>query len=62
MTRVRKAASVAVVDATKVVEEKEGEADVEGAGTRGVKRSRRRKKNDEEELTLWADVGGDETL
>ena len=39
----KKAASVAEVDATKVVEEKEEEADVEGAGTMGVKRSRRRK-------------------
>ena len=50
------------MDATKVTEEKEEEADVEGAGTMGVKRSRRRKENDEEELTLWADVGGEETL
>ena len=58
----KKAASVAVVDATKVVEEKEGEADVEGAEVVGTKRSRRRKENDEEELSLWADVGGEETL
>ena len=58
----KKAASVAVVDATKVTEEKEEEADVEGAGTMGTKRSRRRKEKDEGELSLWADVGGEETL
>ena len=57
----KKAASVAVVDATKVTEEKEV-ADVEGAGTMGTKRSRRRKEKDEGELSLWADVGGEETL
>ena len=32
---------VVTVDATKVTEEKEEEADVEGAGTMGTKRSRR---------------------
>ena len=55
-------ASVAVVDATKVAEEKEGEAGVEGEETMGTKRSRRRKEKDEGELSLWADVGGEETL
>ena len=34
--------TVVAVDATKVAEEKEGEADVEGEETMGVKRSRRR--------------------
>ena len=58
----KKAASVAVVDATKVAEEKEGEAGVEGEETMGTKRSRRRKEKDEGELSLWADVRGEETL
>ena len=50
------------VDATKVTEEKEEEADVEGAGTMGTKRSRRGDDKEEGELLLWADVGGEETL
>ena len=50
---------VAAVDATKVTEEKEEEADVEGEETMGTRRSRR---GDEGELSLWADVGGEETL
>ena len=50
---------VAVVDAPKVAEEKEEEAAVEGEETMGVKRSRR---GDEGQLSLWADVGGEETL
>ena len=50
---------VAAVDATKVTEEKEEEADVEGEDTMGTRRSRR---GDEGELSLWADVGGEETL
>ena len=54
---------VVTVDATKVTEEKEEEADVEGAGTMGTKRSRRGGEEKEEgELSLWADVGGEETL
>ena len=53
---------VVTVDATEVAEEKEEEADVEGAGTMGTKRSRRRNEKDEGELSLWADVGGEETL
>ena len=47
------------VDATKVTEEKEEEADVEVAETMGTKRSRR---GDEGEVSLWPDVGGEETL
>ena len=58
----KKAASVAVVDATKVPEEKEEEAGVKGAGTMRTKRSRRRKEKYDGELSLWADVGGEETL
>ena len=50
------------VDATKVTEEKEEEADVEGAGTMGVKRSRMGEEKEEGEVSLWADVGGEETL
>ena len=50
------------VDARKVAEEKEGEAGVEVEETMGTKRSRRRKEKDEGELSLWADVGGEETL
>ena len=50
---------VAAVDATKVTEEKEEEADMEGEETMGTRRSRR---GDEGELSLWADVGGEETL
>ena len=50
------------VDATKVAEEKEEEADVEGEGTMGTKRSRRGEEKDEGEVSLWADVGGEETL
>ena len=53
---------VLTVDATKVTEEKEEEADVEGAGTMGTKRSRRGDDKEEGELLLWADVGGEETL
>ena len=52
----------AVVDATKVTEEKEEEADVEGAETMGTKRNRRGQEKEEGELALWADVGGEETL
>ena len=43
--------SVVTVDATKVTEENE-----EDMGTR------RRRSGDEGELSLWADVGGEETL
>ena len=50
------------VDATKVTEEKEEEADVEGAGTMGTKRSRRGDDKEEGEVSLCADVGGEETL
>ena len=50
---------VAAVDATKVTEEKEEEANVEGEETMGIRRSRR---GDEGEVSLWADVGGEETL
>ena len=50
------------VDATKVTEEKEEEADVEGEGTMGTKRNRRELEKGEGELSLWADVGGEETL
>ena len=53
---------VVTVDATKVTEEKEEEADVEGAGTMGTKRSRRGDDKEEGEVSLWADVGGEETL
>ena len=53
---------VVTVDATKVAEEKEEEADVEGEETMGVKRSRRGEEKDEGEVSLWADVGGEETL
>ena len=41
---------VALVDATKVAEEKEGEADVEGEETIGVKRSRRWEEKEEGEV------------
>ena len=51
---------MATVDATKVTEEKEDE--VEGAETIGTKRSRRREDKEEGEVSLWADVGGEETL
>ena len=47
------------MDATKVTEEKEEEADMEGEETMGTRRSQR---GDEGELSLWADVGGEETL
>ena len=50
---------VAAVDVTKVTEEKEEEADVEGEETMGTRRSRR---GDEGELSLWADVKEEETL
>ena len=53
---------VVTVDATKVAEEKEEEADVEGEETMGTKRSRRGEEKDEVEVSLWADVGGEETL
>ena len=52
---------VVTVDATKVAEEKEEEADVEGEETMGVKRSRRGEEKEEGEVSLWAD-GGEETL
>ena len=52
----------AVVDATKVTEEKEEEADVEGSETMGTKRNRRGQEKEEGEVSLWADVGGEETL
>ena len=45
------AESVVTVDATKVTEENE-----EDMGTR------RRRRGDEGEVSLWADVGGEETL
>ena len=51
---------MATVDATKVTGEKEDE--VEGAGTIGTKRSRRGEDKEEGEVSLWADVGGEETL
>ena len=41
---------VVTVDATKVAEEKEEEADVEGEETMGVKRSRRGEEKDEGEV------------
>ena len=53
---------VVKVDATKVAEEKEEEGDVEGEETMGVKRSRRGDEKDEGDVSLWADVGGEETL
>ena len=53
---------VAVVDATKVTEEKEEEADVEGEETMGTKRNRREHEKEEGEVSLWADVGVEETL
>ena len=53
---------VVTVDATNVAEEKKGEADVEGEETMGTKRSRRGEEKEEGEVSLWADVGGDETL
>ena len=53
---------VTTVDATRVAEEKEEEADVEGEETMGTKRSRRVGEKDEGEVSLWADVGGEETL
>ena len=54
---------VVTVDATKVAEEKEEEADVEVAEAVGTKRSLRGGEEKEEgELSLWADVGGEETL
>ena len=51
-----------VVDAKKVTEEREEEADVEGAETLGTKRSRKVEDKEEGELALWEDVGGEETL
>ena len=53
---------VAEVDATKVTEEEEEEADVEGEGTMRTKRNRREQEKEEGEVSLWADVGGEETL
>ena len=53
---------VVAVDATKVAEEKEEEADMEGEETMGTMRSRRGEEKDEGEVSLWADVGGEETL
>ena len=53
---------VVTVDATKVAEEKEEEADAEVEETMGTKRSRRGEEKDEGEVSLWADVGGEETL
>ena len=52
---------VVTVDAT-VAEEKEEVADVEGEETMGTKRSRRGEEKEEGEVSLWADVGGVETL
>ena len=52
-----------VVDATKVTEErKEEEADMGGEEAMGTRRSRRGAEGDEGEVSLWADVGGEETL
>ena len=53
---------VVTVDATKVAEEKEEEADVEGEETMGTKRSRRGEEKGEGEVSSWADVGVEETL
>ena len=53
---------VVTVRATKVAEEKEEEADVEGKEAMGTKRSRSGEEKDEGEVSLWADVGGEETL
>ena len=53
---------VVTVDATKVTEEKEVEADMGGEKTMGTRRSRRGGERDEVEVSLWADVGGEETL
>ena len=53
---------VVAVDATKVVEEKEEEADMEGEETMGTRRSRRGEEKDEGEVSLWADAGEEETL
>ena len=50
------------VDATKVAEEKEEEADMGGEWTMGTRRSRRGAEGDEGEVSSWADVGGEETL
>ena len=51
---------VTTVDATKVAEEKEEEADVEGAEAMGTKRSRRGDEKDEGEVSLRVDVGVEE--
>ena len=53
---------VVTVDATKVAEEKEEEADVEVAEAMGTKRSRRGEEKGEGEVSFWADVGAEETL
>ena len=53
---------VVAVDATNVAEEREDEDDVEGEGTMGTKRSRREEEKEEGEVSLWADVGVEETL
>ena len=50
------------VDATKVAQENEEEAAVEWEETMGTKRSRRGEEKEEGEVSLWADVGGVETL
>ena len=50
------------VDATKVAEEKEEEADMGGEEAMGTRRSRRGAEGDEGEVSLWADMGGEETL
>ena len=50
------------VGVTKVAEEKEEEADVEGEETMGTKRSRKGEEKEEGQVSLWADVGGEETL
>ena len=50
-----------MLDDVRVVEE---EADIEGEETMGTRRSRRveRAEKDEVEMSLWADVGVEETL
>ena len=53
---------VVTLDATKVVEEKEEEADMEGEETMGTRRCRRGEEKNEGEVSLWAVVGEEETL
>ena len=45
-----------------MAEEKEEEADEEVEDTMVTNRSRRGEEKDEGEVSLWADVGGEETL